>query len=299
MHTPKYTLPAYGKLLQVSPLIARVTANNPSPYTFTGTGTYIVGATDLVVIDPGPEVEAHKQALIAAIAGRPVRAVLVTHTHADHSTLAPWLAAECGSKTYGYGPHGVGRKAGLDDEQVEAGADTAFTPDIHIKDGFEIRGAGWTMRALFTPGHTSNHMCFELVEENALFTGDHVMRWATTVISPPDGDMRAYMDSLKKVRDKNYAIMYPTHDKPVTKPTRFTNALIGHRRQREQQIYDALATGHTTITAITERLYKDVDTRLHLAASRSVFSHLIMMVEDGRVVCEQPIRLDHTFTALK
>jgi len=299
MHTPIYTLPEYGKLLQISSLIARVTANNAGPYTFTGTGTYIVGTSDLAVIDPGPADEAHKQALIAAIAGRPVLGVLVTHTHADHSTLAPWLAAQCATKTYGYGPHGGGKKAGLEDEKVEAGADMDFSPDIFLKDGDVISGSGWTIRSVFTPGHTSNHMCFELAEENALFTGDHVMRWATTVISPPDGDMRDYMDSLKKVRDKNYDIMYPTHDKPVTKPTRFTSALIGHRRQREQQIFDALSAGHITISAITERLYKDVDPRLHLAASRSVFSHLIMMVEDGRVTCNQPIRLDSKFMPLK
>ena len=295
MVNPLSNPPDYGMLVPMSPLVARVTAKNPSAYTFTGTGTYIIGTTDLAIIDPGPMDEAHKEALLAAINNRPVKAILVTHTHSDHSTLAPWLAKKTKAQTYGFGPHGCGKRAGLEGEEVEAGADLSFIPDVFIKDGNLIKGDGWTIEAIHTPGHTSNHICYALKEDNAIFTGDHIMRWATTVISPPDGDMRAYLDSLKKIMDRDSAILYPTHGKAVTKPYRYINALIGHRRQREHQIIKMLSQGHTQIMDIVQKLYKDVDPRLHIAASRSVFSHLIMLVEDGSVTTTSPLRIENRF----
>ena len=198
----------YGAVEQVSPLIRRIIANNPSKYSYRGTGTYIVGHGDVAIIDPGPALDEHRDALTAALEGERVRAILITHCHSDHSPLAAWLRESTGAPTIAFGPHGVVALDDEDDEddeetetesdiKMKESIDVAFVPDICAVDGSIVASArGWTMRAVFTPGHTSNHMCFAIDEEGALFTGDHVMGWSTTVVSPPDGDMRAYMNSV-------------------------------------------------------------------------------------------------------
>ncbi len=210
--------PRYGERVPVTPLIARVVANNPGPFTFMGTGVYIVGGgDDVAVIDPGPDLPEHIEALKRALDGKRVTHILVTHTHSDHSPAAKPLKEWSGAQTYAFGPHGSGKDDG---PKVEAGGDMEFMPDVRLKDGEIVAGNGFTIEAVHTPGHTSNHLCFALKEEQALFTGDHVMGWSTTVVTPPDGDMAQYMDSVRKLEARSDKTLYPTHGAPVTAPSR-------------------------------------------------------------------------------
>jgi glyoxylase-like metal-dependent hydrolase (beta-lactamase superfamily II) len=275
----------YGEVQRLSPMVSRLLARNPSPFTFKGTGVYIVGgnadAREVAVIDPGPLLPEHLDALKRAIAGRHVTHILVTHTHNDHSPAAQPLKEWTGAKTYGFGPHGSGKTE--DGVKVEEGGDRDFVPDIVLRDGDVIAGNGFTFDCVYTPGHTSNHMCYALREEKALFTGDHVMGWSTTVVAPPDGDMAQYMESLRKLLARDDEILYPTHGAPVRDPKPFLQAYLDHRREREAQILACLRDGVTTIPEIVERLYADLDQRLHSAAARSVLAHLIQLETEGRV----------------
>jgi len=274
----------FGESIAVSPLIARVLAPNPGPFTFKGTGVYIVGRRDVAVIDPGPDIPEHIEALKRALAGKRVSHILVTHTHGDHSPAAEPLKRWSGAKTYALGPHGSGKvEEGV---KVEEGGDMNFAPDVFVKDGDVIEGDGFTFDCVFTPGHTSNHMCFALREEKALFSGDHVMGWSTTVVAPPDGDMRAYMASLRSLRARDDATLWPTHGGPVRDPRPFLDAYIEHRLEREAQILACLNDGIHTIPEMVARMYADVDKRLHPAAARSVLAHLIQLTEEGRVAAE-------------
>jgi glyoxylase-like metal-dependent hydrolase (beta-lactamase superfamily II) len=275
--------PRYGELVQVTPLISRVVANNPGPFTFMGTGTYIIGDKDVAVIDPGPDMPEHVDALKRALDGKRVSHILVTHTHSDHSPAAKPLKEWSGAKTYAFGPHGSGRDDG---PKVEAGGDMDFMPDVRVKDGETIAGNGFTFECVFTPGHTSNHMCFALNEEKALFTGDHIMGWSTTVVTPPDGDMAQYMDSVRKLEARGDRTLYPTHGSPVTEPQPFLAAYLAHRIDRENQVLAAVKDGLDTIPAMVARMYADVDKRLHPAAARSVEAHLIKLEREGRIVRE-------------
>jgi glyoxylase-like metal-dependent hydrolase (beta-lactamase superfamily II) len=275
----------YETLQAVSPLIARVLADNPGPFTFKGTGVYIVGtARDVAVIDPGPDIPEHVAALKRALDGRRVTHILVTHTHSDHSPAAKPLKEWSGAPTYAFGPHGSGKVDG--GVKVEEGGDMAFMPDMRVKDGDVIAGNGFTLECVHTPGHTSNHMCFALKEEKSLFTGDHVMGWSTTVVTPPDGDMAQYMASLRKLLARDDAILYPTHGGPVRDPQPFLRAYIDHRLEREGQIVACLRDGIGTIPDMVARMYADVDKRLHPAAARSVLAHLIQLEQQRRVVVE-------------
>ena len=274
----------YGESLQVSPRIHRVLANNPGPFTFKGTGVYIVGDDDVAVIDPGPDIPEHVAALKRALEGKHVTYILVTHTHNDHSPAAQPLKEWSSAKTYAFGPHGSGK--GDEDVKVEEGGDTSFVPDVRVKDGDLLAGKGFTFECVFTPGHTSNHMCYALREEKALFTGDHVMGWSTTVVTPPDGDMRAYMASLRKLLARDDEILWPTHGGPVRDPRPFLQAYIDHRLEREAQILACLRDGISSIPEMVARMYADIDKRLHPAAARSVLAHLIQMTHDGRVIAE-------------
>jgi glyoxylase-like metal-dependent hydrolase (beta-lactamase superfamily II) len=307
----------YGEAEQLAPLVRRVIADNPSKFTYRGTGTYIVGLRDVVVIDPGPKLDSHRDALAAALAGSSVRAILITHCHADHSPLAAWLAAETGAPTIAFGPHGtdawdigedpVGDDPASDEESeasepvIEESTDTDFVPDEAVATGEEVvSGNGWTMTALHTPGHTSNHMCFALDDgtTRTIFTGDHVMGWSTTVVSPPDGDMSAYLESLRMVAGRNDDVAIPTHGSPIPNPTEFVNDLIEHRLQREAQVLEAVRSGLDTIPAMVEVLYADVRKELHSPARRSVLAHLVKLVDEQVVVLagEEPRpRLDSRF----
>lgn len=287
----------YGVAERISPLITRVLCENPSPYTYTGTATYLIGAENgLAVIDPGPMDTKHGAAILKAAAGRPISHILVTHTHIDHSPLSSWLSRETGSPVYAHGAHGSGRKAGLDGEDVEMGADRSFNPDQLLNDSDILNGNDWSIEAIHTPGHTSNHMCFLLKEENTMFVGDHVMGWATTVISPPDGDMRAYIASLKKIQGFEPYKLVPTHGPWIEKPKAFVRGIITHRRMREGQILKLLEAAPLTIDQLVGKMYTDLDARLIPAAARSVLGHLVALVDEGRALCEGPVRLSSKFS---
>ena len=274
-----------GESVQVTPLIARVLAPNPGPFTFRGTGVYIVGAgPEVAAIDPGPDLPEHIEALKRALEGKRLTHILVTHTHNDHSPAAAPLKQWSGAKTYGFGPHGSRRAE--DGVKMEEGGDCAFVPDVRVTDGEVIAGAGFSFECVATPGHTSNHMCFALREEKALFTGDHVMGWSTTVVVPPDGDMAAYLASLRKLIARDDAVLWPTHGGPVKTPRPFLQAYLDHRLMREAQILACIADGLDAIPAMVARMYADVDKRLHPAAARSVEAHLIQLAAEGRVRLE-------------
>ncbi len=300
--------PRYGEAVQVAPLVRRVIAKNPSKFTYHGTGTYIIGEGDVAVIDPGPILPAHQAALEAALDGQTVRAILVTHCHSDHSPLAAWLRDATGAPTVAFGPHRINTDWVEDDTpdepdeeekaaaaaaeaageaKVEESLDLAFDPDVRVADGaVAAAGPGWTMRAIHTPGHTSNHMCYWLEEQRALFTGDHIMGWSTTVITPPDGDMRDYLSSLQRVKDLDPAVLWPTHGAPVTDARPFVDAFVAHRLDREAQVLGAVRDGVTMIPDMVRRLYVGVNEKLYKAAGRSVLAHLIKLVDDGVVTFE-------------
>jgi glyoxylase-like metal-dependent hydrolase (beta-lactamase superfamily II) len=278
---------AYGEVDQVSPLIRRVIAENPGPFTFLGTGVYIIGRGEVAVIDPGPPLDSHLEALKRALAGERVTHVFTTHTHMDHSPLAHPLAQWAGCKVYGTpDPSGMQDHPSLEEDGQEG-----FTPDIVVKDGDVFTGPGWTLEAITTPGHMSNHVCYALREENALFSGDHIMGWSTTVISPPDGNMGDYYRSLAKIKDRNFETLWPTHGPPVRDVPTFIDAYAAHRRAREEAIVARLKAGDTRIFDMVKVIYKDVDSRLHPAAARSVLAHMIHLVEAGRAVTSGPLEL--------
>ncbi len=266
----------YGRADRVSPLIRRVVARNPGPFTYLGTGTYIVGRAEVAVIDPGPDLPEHLDALLAALAGERVTAILTTHTHADHSPLARPLQAAVGGVVYGRAEPGRG-------SGFEEAAEADFRPDVEIADGAQVSGPGWTLEAIATPGHASNHVCYALLEENALFSGDHVMGWSTTVVSPPDGDMGDYYASLERVRARGFETLWPTHGPPITEPAPFLDAYREHRLAREGQIRAQLAAGRGRIAEMVPVLYASVDSRLHPAAAHSVLAHLIHLTRTGEV----------------
>jgi glyoxylase-like metal-dependent hydrolase (beta-lactamase superfamily II) len=288
----------YGAAETLSPLIRRVVAHNPSPFTFKGTGTYIVGRGKVAVIDPGPDLAEHVAALLAALEGETVTHILVTHTHLDHSPAAAALKRATGAKTYGFGPHGSGRaedRAGIELGVVEEGGDHDFMPDLAVREGDAVSGPGWNLSAVETPGHTSNHLCFALAEEKTLFTGDHVMGWSTSVIAPPDGDMAAYMRSLGKLLKRDDALYWPTHGPSITEPKQHVAAFIAHRQERAEAILARLKAGDTAIPEIVKHVYAGLDPRLVPAAGRSVLAHLIELVERGRVLADGPPSLGSIF----
>lgn len=277
--------PVYGAVEQVSPLIRRIVAKNPSPFTFTGTGTYIVGRGRVAVIDPGPDLESHVSALKTGLKGEQVTHILITHTHSDHSPAAAPLKAATGAPIYAFGPHPTHREPGGD---FEESADQVLRPDVVLRHGDIIEGDGWTLEAVHTPGHTSNHICYALRQEKALFPGDHVMGWSTSVVSPPDGDMAAYMRSLKLLLARPDEVYYPTHGAPILNPKPYVEALIRHREEREEEILACVRDGIEAIPDMVARMYADVPAYLHRAAGRSVLAHLIHMAETRRIETDGP-----------
>lgn len=283
----------YGVPQQVSPLIRRLVANNPGPFTYKGTGVYIVGRGEVAVIDPGPDTPEHLDVLMRAVEGERVTHIFVTHRHNDHSPAAHPLAERTGATVYAsmIPP----KPSDCDTLRLEAADDHLFQPDVDVKDGDRFSGPGWTIEAVATPGHTTNHTAYALLEENALFPGDHIMGWSTTVIGPPDGDMTDYLNSLEKVRDRDYATLWPTHGPPVRDVRPFLQAFIEHRLEREAQVLEQLAAGKRQIKDMVAVIYADVDKRLHPAACHSVLAHIIRLVELGRVGCEGPTCVDSEY----
>ena len=298
----------YGRVDQVTPKIRRVIANNPGPFTYLGTGTYIIGTGEVAVIDPGPDDAAHLAALQAALKGETVTHIFVTHTHRDHSPASLALQEWSKAPTYGFGPHphsdeppepieendedttdekaGTGEGSEAKEPKLEEGHDAAFAPNVHLRDGDVVTGTNWSFEAVHTPGHLANHLCFALREEDALFSGDHVMGWSTSVISPPGGDMLDYLNSLNKLLERTDAVYWPTHGPAIVDPHPYVRGLIGHRREREAGIVARLAAGDNTIGDLVTALYVGLDKRLVKAAGRSVLGHLRQLVAEGRVSWE-------------
>ena len=279
----------YGRLERVAPGIRRIVARNPGPFTFRGTGTYVVGDGEVAVIDPGPDLDEHVAALLAGLAGEQITHILITHTHRDHSPAAAAVKAASGATTWGFGPHAGGRRG---DPAVEEGGDWDFAPDVRVRDGDSIAGKGWRFEAVHTPGHTSNHLCFALPESGVLFSGDHVMGWSTSVIAPPDGDMSAYMASLDKLLGRRDAVYWPTHGPAIPEPQDHVRAFIAHRREREAGILECLDAGAERVEAIVDKLYLGLEPGLRRAAGRSVHAHLLDLAARGIVDSDGPATIE-------
>ena len=272
---------APGQEVRLSPLVSRLLAPNPGPFTFKGTGVHIVGAgKEVAVIDPGPDLPQHLAALKQALGSRRVSHILITHTHRDHSPAAAALKTWSGAKAYGLPqPRAATEGEGVVDEAH----DHDFVPDVRVEDGMRIEGDGFMLECIATPGHTANHVCYALSPEQALFSGDHVMGWSTSVIAPPDGDMGHYLASLNRLMGRDDRTLYPTHGSPIKNPRDWLEQLIAHRHMREGQILNALHGDQGTIPALVEMLYPDILAVLRLAAAQQVKAHLDHLIERGVV----------------
>ncbi|MBB4511002.1 MBL fold metallo-hydrolase [Rhizobium leguminosarum] len=292
MDSPAFDLafePAYGQAVPVAPGVERVTANNPGPFTFFGTNSYIVGSSSVAVIDPGPEDEAHFQALMAALGGRAVTHIVVSHTHRDHSPLAKRLQAATGAVTVAQGPHRPARP--LRDGEINPFAessDLSFVPDITLSDGQTLSGDGWALSAVLTPGHTANHAAFALEGRDILFSGDHVMAWSTSIVAPPDGSMADYMESLDRLIEREDRLLLPGHGGPVMQPSTFLKALKAHRLRREQAVLARVQAGDQRIAEMVKVIYRDTDPKLHGAAALSVLAHIEDLLERGEIAADGP-----------
>ena len=282
-----------GVVEQVSPLIRRLISPNPSPFTFTGTCGYIIGKGDVAFIDPGPENDAHVETILSAIAGEKLTHILVTHTHRDHSPAARALKHATGAPIFGCARHI--EIAHAPSGRLDASHDLEHIPDHEMKDGETLTGAGFTLTAVHTPGHASNHLCFSLAQENALFSGDHVMAWSTTIVAPPDGVMSDYMASLEKLRARREALYWPGHGAPVSEPQRFLRGLVAHRRLRESAILGAIGAGDRTVAAIVDRVYAGLDEKLKKAAALSTLAHLEDLVARGKIDAGGPATLEANY----
>lgn len=288
----------YGVAEEILPGVRRVIAQNPGPFTFTGSGTYLIGEKELAVIDPGPDDDDHLQALISTVGQARVSHILITHTHRDHCGLAKKFAEATGAPIIGFGAHPVREKEN-DAPALDEGADYHYAPDEEISDGAIFETSEWRIEALHTPGHLSNHLCFALPKHKALFTGDHMMGWATTVVAPPDGDMGDYLNSLDSLLARDDEIYLPTHGAPIERPRRFVRAVKTHRLMRDAQILEQLRQGRSTIREMVAAMYADIDPRLHGAAGLNVYAHLIRLVNIGRVACEGRPKTSSTFRLLE
>jgi glyoxylase-like metal-dependent hydrolase (beta-lactamase superfamily II) len=280
----------YGVIERVAPGIRRVLAPNPGPFTFKGTATFILGEGRVGVIDPGPDIPGHVEAILDGLAGEAVSHILVTHTHRDHSPSAAPLRARTGAPVHAFGPHP--RVTGGDGVKVEEGGDTDFAPDVLLSDGDMVEGDGWSVEALHTPGHISNHLCYRMPGNGALFTGDHVMGWSTTVIVPPDGDMAAYVANLARLLDADDRVYWPNHGAPIRDPKPYVRALIEHRREREDQILECVRRGTGVIAEMIPAIYPGLDPRLVPAAQRSTFAAVIKLADEGRLAAQGAVSLE-------
>lgn len=305
--------PEYGVAEQVSPLIKRVTANNPGKFTFKGTGTYIVGTNPVAVIDPGPKDDSHIDALCSELEGVVVSHILVTHTHTDHSPAALVLKKNTGGVLCGFGPHpqyesqeaiikdtktkNTKTKSDAEEDEEESG-DISFIPERFLANGEIIVGNGWTMESIYTPGHISNHLCYAFNEEKAIFTGDHIMGWSTTIIPPPNGNLEDYFDSLRLLTQRSEETYWPTHGGPIKNPKRFVEDLIAHREQRNSEIIGCLQgtdKDKMSIPEIVSHIYKDYPEELHKPAARTILAHMIYLYNKRQITCSEPPKADSEF----
>lgn len=281
---------AYGEAKELAPGIVRIVANNPSAFTYKGTNTYIVGkGRDVFLIDPGPSDSAHLDAILAALAGRKLTHIVITHTHHDHVDGLPALQERTGAPTAGFGRTvarpGLTRASPAGGEYVE----NDFKPDVVLKDGDRLEGQDFALQALHTPGHAPDHLCFALEGTKLFFSGDHVMGWNTSVVAPPEGSMSAYLGAMERLLKRDDEIYFPGHGGRVYEPQRLVKAYILHRRMREQSILDCVRNGQTTIPEIVAAIYRGIDPRLVKAASLSVAAHIEHLVERGQLICEGPV----------
>ena len=284
---------SYGEVSEIAPGIRRVIAENPSPFTLYGTGTYILGRGEVAVIDPGPADGAHIAKLLEALEGEVISHILITHTHMDHSPGCRLLQAHTDAKSYAYGPHGAGKlEQGV---PVEEGGDMAFEPDELVRDGDVLAGGDWSVECVYTPGHTSNHMCYQLRESKALFTGDHVMGWSTSIISPPDGDMGAYMASLDRLLERDDAVYWPTHGPCIDDPKPHVRAFIEHRLARERQIIACVGKGVHRIEEMVPIMYAELPEFMYPAAARSVLASVGRLVENGALKADGDLHLQAAY----
>jgi glyoxylase-like metal-dependent hydrolase (beta-lactamase superfamily II) len=288
--------PRYGEAVEVAPNVRRLTAANSGPFTFTGTNSFIIGQGRVAILDPGPDDPGHAQTLLDALAGERVEAILVSHTHRDHSPGARYLRETTGAPVLAAGPHVAARtlQAG-ETNRLDASADHDFKPDEVLADGAHFKVGDMTLEAVATPGHTANHLAFAMPEAGILFSGDHVMAWSTTIVAPPDGAMGDYMASLDRLLARDERLYLPAHGGPVNEPARYVRGLRAHRKMRERAILERLQKGDRTIPGIVQNIYRDVDPKLHGAAALSVFAHLEELAARGLVATSDTVRLDGEF----
>ncbi|MGI6851458.1 MBL fold metallo-hydrolase [Mesorhizobium sp. 1B3] len=288
--------PSYGRPVEAAPGVLRLTVENPSPFTFHGTNTYLVGGGALAVVDPGPDDKAHLAAILDAAGGRPISHIFVSHTHRDHSPLAARLKAQTGAQILAQGPHRAARPLRIGElNPLDASADTDFEPDVALADGDLVEGDGWALRAVHTPGHAANHTAFALEGTGILFSADHVMAWSTTIVAPPDGAMADYMASLDKLLARDDHLFLPGHGGPVISPKTFMRGLKAHRKMRERAIVERLSAGDNTIAEIVKSIYRDTDPRLHGAAGLSVLAHMEDLIGRNVVAAEGDPAIDSVY----
>ncbi|TIO29576.1 MBL fold metallo-hydrolase [Mesorhizobium sp.] len=291
--------PSYGRGVTVAPDVLRVTAPNPSPFTFHGTNSYIVGRKTLAVIDPGPDDDAHLKTLLEMIADRPVSHIFVSHTHRDHSPLAARLKQHTGAIVLAEGPHRPARPLRIGEvNPLDASADTAFNPDVALADDTVVNGDGWAIRTVLTPGHAANHAAFALEGTGVLFSADHVMAWSTSIVAPPDGAMADYMISLDRLIERDDHLLLPGHGGAVTAPRSFMRGLKSHRKMRERAILERIRSGDRTTKDMVKAIYRDTDPRLHGAAGLSVLAHLEDLVARGLVSTDGDPAIDGIFAPI-
>lgn len=281
----------YEKIQRLSPLVRRIVAENPNFFTFFGTNTYIIGNGEVALIDPGPDSSEHIDTIIQGLEGEKITHILITHTHYDHWPAYAALQKRFNAQTYGYYPRSDARSQDARQSSEQRSLSTQerfemveFIPDVGIEHGDVIAGNDWTIESVFTPGHASNHLCFQLKEEQALFSGDHIMGWSTSVISPPSGNMEEYMDSLNLLLLRDDKYYWPAHGPGIDDPKPFVQAFIRHREEREQQILDQLKKGIHTIPEMVSNIYHDVPIHLHPAAERSTLATIVYLIREGMVI---------------
>lgn len=288
----------YSKIEQLSPMIRRVVADNPNYFTFYGTNTYILGSGEVALIDPGPDMPEHIHAIMDGLGNEVITHIFVTHTHFDHWPACRSIQEICEAKTYGFTPTDDqrNREQGSAEARILSNQErfeiTGFMPDIRIVHGDVIQGSNWSVECVFTPGHASNHMCYQLREEKALFSGDHVMGWSTSVISPPSGNMEDYMNSLDLLLQRDDKFYWPAHGPGIQDTKNHVKSFIAHRQEREQQILDELAKGPNAISGMVSDLYSDVPEHLHPAAQRSMLACVVYLIKRGLIACDEEASVD-------
>jgi glyoxylase-like metal-dependent hydrolase (beta-lactamase superfamily II) len=285
-----------GNVKEIAPQVRALVANNPGPFTYKGTVSYIIGRGKVAILDPGPDDDVHIGALLDAVRGETVTHIFVTHTHRDHSPGVPKVKAATGAKVFAEGPHRLARPLHTGEtRRLDASADMDFMPDVKLSDGEVVSGDGWTMEAITTPGHTANHMAYAFKEADLLFAGDHVMAWSTTIVAPPDGAMSDYMASLHKLARRSEPIYLPGHGAPVRDAPRYVQFLIQHRRGREASILHRLGKGPADIPTIVKAVYIGLDPRLVGAAALSTLAHMEDLVARGVVTTDGPPSISGTY----